>query len=217
MSIVKLVTEERLPILLRSVGPEREAAAEELRELLVRAALAYLLRQHYPVEAFGADTYASIAEDYAQEAFTIILRQLNRFRGECRFTTWAYRIVINLIADEMRRRCWRRRPLPEDDGLDLHERTFGRENDVAAIADRRALWRTIDSVIQNELTPRQRAALIGRIFEDKPLIVLADELGTNKDNVYKLLHDARKHLKRALYSQGVTAMDALGSIDGRSV
>src|SRR6185437_9623337 len=105
MSIVKLVTEERLPILLRSVGPEREAAAEELRALLVRAALAYLLRQHYPVEAFGADTYASIAEDYAQEAFTIILRQLNRFRGECRFTTWAYRIVINLIADEMRRRC----------------------------------------------------------------------------------------------------------------
>ncbi|MGH2343887.1 MAG: RNA polymerase sigma factor [Chloroflexota bacterium] len=214
--MVRVVQDERLPTMLRSVGPEREAASEELRELLVRAALAYLVRQQYPVEAFGADTYASIAEDYAQESFIIILRQLDGFRGECRFTTWAYRIVINLIADEMRRRCWRRRPLPEDDGIDVHQRASGREDDVAAIADRRALWRIMDTIIQQELTSRQRAALIGRIFEDKPLIVLADELGTNKDNVYKLLHDARKHLKRALQARGVTAADALGGFEGRS-
>ncbi|HEY8284107.1 MAG TPA: sigma-70 family RNA polymerase sigma factor [Chloroflexota bacterium] len=215
--MVEVITTERLPTMLRAAGPERETASEELRALLVRAALAYLVRQQYPVEAFGADTYASIAEDYAQESFAIILGQLDGFRGECRFTTWAYRIVINLIADEMRRRCWRRHPLPEEDGLDLHRRTFAPENDVTAIADRRALWRIVDTIIQQELTPRQRTALIGRVFEDKPLTVLAEELGTNKDNVYKLLHDARKHLKRALQIRGITAADALGTFDGRSI
>ncbi|MDB5074054.1 MAG: polymerase sigma factor [Chloroflexi bacterium] len=204
------VAAERLPAMLRSGGPEREAASEELRDLLLRAALAYLVRQQYPVEAFGADSYTSIAEDYAQEAFVIILRQLDTYRGDCRFTTWAYRIIINLIADEMRRRCWRRRPLPEDTEVYPRRRASVAENDVAALAERRALWQLIDAIIQQELTPRQRAALVGRLFEEKPLIVLADELGTNKDNVYKLLHDARKHLKRALQARGISAAEALG-------
>lgn len=211
--MTRILAEERLPIMLRGTGPEREVASAELRDLLVRAALAYLARQHYPAETFGADSYASLAEDYAQEAFTIILAQLGGFRGDCRFTTWAYRIVINLIADEMRRRCWRRRPLPADDGADPPHPFPARGSDVAAIADRRALWQLITTIIQEELTSRQRAALVGRIFEEKPLIVLADELGTSKDAVYKLLHDARKHLKRALHAHGLTAAEALGGFE----
>src|SRR5919201_6683269 len=79
---------ELLPAMLRAGGPEGEAAACELRELLVRSALAYLVRQQYPLEAFGADSYESVAEDFAQEALAIILRQLDGFRGESRFTTW---------------------------------------------------------------------------------------------------------------------------------
>jgi RNA polymerase sigma-70 factor (ECF subfamily) len=190
--------------------------AQELRDLLVRAALSYLARQHYPVEAFGADSYESIAEDYAQEAFTTILRRLDTYRGESRFTTWAYSIVINLIADEMRRRCWRRRPLPGDGEAEASWHLTTAQHDVAAVADRHALWRLIDDIIQHELTPRQRSALVGRIFEEKPLIVLAEELGTNKDNVYKLLHDARKHLKRGLQEHGITTADALAAFQERS-
>jgi RNA polymerase sigma-70 factor (ECF subfamily) len=87
---------------------------------------------------------------------------------------------------------------------------------VAAIAERHALWSLLDGIMQQELTPRQRMALVGRIIDEKPLIVLADELGTSKDNVYKLLHDARKHLKRALRDQGVTAADLLAAFQARS-
>jgi RNA polymerase sigma-70 factor (ECF subfamily) len=58
-------------------------------------------------------------------------------------------------------------------------------------------------------------ALVGRIFAEKPLIVLADELGTDKDNVYKLVHDARKHLKRALREHGVTEADVFAAFQGR--
>src|SRR5947209_7070647 len=102
------VAPDHLPAMLRAGGAAREAASQELRDLLVRAALAYLVRQRYPVEAFGADSYDTVAEDYAQESLIIILRQLDTFHGESRFTTWTYRIVINLMADEARRRLWRR-------------------------------------------------------------------------------------------------------------
>ena len=77
------------------------------------------------------------------------------------------------------------------------------------------LWQIIDIIIRHELTPRQRLALVGRIFDEKPLVVLADELGTDKDNVYKLVHDARKHLKRALREQGVTEADVFAAFQGR--
>jgi RNA polymerase sigma-70 factor (ECF subfamily) len=209
------IAPESLPTLLRAAGPGRDAAAQQLRELLVRAALAYLARQQYPVEAFGADTYLSIAEDYAQEAFAIILRRLATYRGESRFTTWAYSIVINLIADEMRRRCWRRRPLPEEGADESGRLASTAHQDVEALAERRSLWRLIEGIIEQELTSRQRAALVGRIFEEKPLIVLAEELGTSKDAVYKLLHDARKHLKRGLQAHGITTAEALGAFQER--
>lgn len=209
------IVADRLPALLRVEGPEREAASQELRDLLVRAALAYLLRQQYPVEAFGADTYESVAEDYAQASFAIILERLDTFRAESRFTTWAYSIVVNLIADEMRRRAWRRRPLTPEGDDTRGSLISNRDSDVEAVAERHALWETINDTIQRELTPRQRTALLGRIVEEKPLIVLADELGTNKDNVYKLLHDARRRLKRVLSEQGVTEAEVFSTFQAR--
>jgi RNA polymerase sigma-70 factor (ECF subfamily) len=52
---------------------------------------------------------------------------------------------------------------------------------------------------------------VGRYFEEKPLIVIADELGTDKDNVYKRIHDARKHLKHALLAIGLTQAEVLAA------
>jgi RNA polymerase sigma-70 factor (ECF subfamily) len=204
------VAADRLPVLLRAGGMERETASQELRDLLVRAALAYLARQQYSVEAFGADTYESVAEDFAHEALTIILRQLDTFRGDSRFTTWAYRIVVNLMADEVRRRTWRRHPL-EADGAARYETPA---SGVEAMAERQALRDVIRQIIDHDLTARQRQALVGRFFDEKPLVVLATELGTDKDNVYKLIHDARKNLKRALRKRGLTEAEVLSSFHG---
>lgn len=210
----KEVTEipaEQLPAMLRAGGRKRDAASEQLRGLLVRAALAYLARQRYPVEAFGADDYETVAEDFAQESLTIIMRQLGAFRGESRFTTWAYRIVINLIADEYRRRAWRRRPLAEAAELEASRWTATARPE--ANAERRAIWQLIEEIIRDELTPRQRKALVGRVVDGKPLVVLAEELHTNKDNVYKLLHDARRHMKRALQARGITEAELLAALE----
>ena len=142
---------EHLVTRLRAGGPEGEAAARELHDLLVRAAMAYLARQGYSLEAFGADDPEALAEDFAQEALATILRQLHTFRGESRFTTWVYRIVINLIADEFLRRAWRRRPLPsEHEALPLR---IDPADDPIAVAERDEVWGLIARVIQEELTP----------------------------------------------------------------
>ena len=204
---VSTVAAERLPSMLRAGGPTREAASQELRDLLVRAALAYLARQRYPAKAFGADCYATVAEDYAHEALLIVLRQIDTFQGDSKFTTWAFRIVINLMADDARRRLWRHHPLPEEGMENTGRHTL--PDEVSGSAERRELSALVDHIIRDELTPRQRQALVGRMVEEKPLVVLAAELNTTKDNVYKLIHDARKHVKRALQERGLTGADVL--------
>jgi RNA polymerase sigma-70 factor (ECF subfamily) len=207
-ALVSGTTVDRLHSMLKTRGAEFEQACGELRELLVRAALAYLLRQGYPISAFGADSYESLAEDFAQDAMVIILQQIDSFRGESRFTTWAYRIVVNLLADEYRRRAWRHRPL--DPELDTVLPSW---HGPQKTAERREIWSLVAAVIEHDLTPRQRQVLVARVVHEKPLVVIADELGTNKDNVYKLLHDARRHLRRALAERGVSEVDALAAFD----
>jgi RNA polymerase sigma-70 factor (ECF subfamily) len=194
-----------LPDALRAGGTQREVASQQLRDLLVRAALAYLARQRYPAEALGADDYASAAEDFAQEALAIILRQLDAFRGQARFTTWAYRIVINLVADELRRRAWRRQAL--DERAADRAAPGPADAEPALVAERRVIRDLIHQSIREDLTPRQRHVLVGRYFADKPLVVLAGEVGADKDAVYKLLYDARRQLKRALLARGLTMAD----------
>ncbi len=202
------IVADRLVAMLRAGGAEREAASRELRDLLVRAALTTLRRQGYPPAAFGADSYLAVAEDVAQESLSILLSQLDSFRGQSRFTTWCYRIVINLIADEYRRYAWRRQPLDNHDDLGDWE---GLADGPEIGAERREVWEVINRVIRDDLTLRQRHALVGRVVQGKALVVLAEELDTNKDNVYKLLHDARKRLKQALLARGISEADALAA------
>ncbi len=65
------------------------------------------------------------------------------------------------------------------------------------------MWQAIQAVLKNELTDRQREVMVATQLNGVPMQEVAKMLGTNVNNLYKLLHDARLKLKKALLSQGL--------------
>jgi RNA polymerase sigma factor (sigma-70 family) len=182
--------------------PDPGSAVVDLRELLVRK-----LRMVFRARG---DRSEGLTEDTAQEALLKILANLDTFRGESRFTTWAVRIAVNLALTELRRRHWRNVSL---DGRELPDLRFdpealrSKEDDPERAALKRALLESVNRAVADELTDRQRKAIIAIVFRGIPPAEVAGRLGTNRNALYKLLHDARKRLKRAMLAGGLSEGD----------
>src|ERR1051325_3782328 len=72
---------------LRATGPEREAAVAELHALLVRAARFEIERRRPSLLHLRGSDYEDLAQQSADDALVALLRKLDDFRGESRFTT----------------------------------------------------------------------------------------------------------------------------------
>lgn len=188
----------------------------DLRDYLLRAVLVYLTRHRSDLSSYDYDDIHHLAEDWAQQSLLQVLDKLDTFRGDSKFTTWAYRVAVNLTAGALRRKRW------ED--LSLEQLTEAEAPDISLREDastphpedqvtRAQIWEVIQQVIKNDLTERQRAALTRIVFEGAPVEVVADELDTNRNNIYKIVHDARKKLKSELEERGWTAAEALQAFE----
>jgi RNA polymerase sigma-70 factor (ECF subfamily) len=71
----------------------------------------------------------------------------------------------------------------------------------------------LQSFIGEELTDRQREAMVAVMFEGMPLEEAARRMGTNRNALYKLLHDARKKLKKRIEAEGLSPQEVLETID----
>jgi len=178
---------------LRSSGAEQATALADLRVFLLRAALYALRRARGKLGLMARAEIEALAEDCAQESVLAILQALDRFRGESRFTTWAYSFAVNAALVAARRERWKRVPLDRliEDGA-WHGADPGRQaledETLAAVRD----------AIEECLSERQRQALKAVVFDDVPLDELARHWGSNRNALYKLLHDARRKLKACL-------------------
>ena len=188
---------------LRSAEPN--AALDALRARLPQG-LRYALIAKYGVSE--ADI-----EDFVQEALLCILDALDSFRGESRFTTWAQKIAVHVALTELRRRRWQDIPLPdlmpssnEDDVLTMLTTS-------ATSPERQTVQRQTMALLQQmmtqTLTERQRLAMSAVMDHGMPLEEVARRMNTNRNALYKLLHDARARLKRALAEQGMTPQELL--------
>jgi len=197
---------------LRATGTRQEAAVSELRDYLLRAVLVYLTRNRSDLATYDYEDLQQLAEDWAQQALIQVLDKLDTFRGDSKFTTWAYRVAINLVAGSLRRKSWENvslEALTESDAPDISLRedvSLATPEDQVA---RSQVWEVIMHVIQTELTERQRTALTRIVFDGVPVEVVADQLNTNRNNIYKIVHDARKKLKLELERRHWTAEDVL--------
>ena len=178
----------------------REEALAELRQLLLRRLGQSVLG------GIGVDD--DFKEDIAQETLITVLSRLEQFEGRSRFTTWATTIAIRKALTELRRHRWKDVSLQQ-----LLKVPEGREhltpsNDPtpAASSERRDLINSLYMAIQSKLTPRQRDALLAEL-KGMPQEEIGRRLGSSRNAVYKLTHDARKRLKLELEALGYSSAD----------
>ncbi len=192
----------------------RAQALTDLREYLLRAVYVYMDRHREDLSDLSRSELERMADDFAQEALIQIMDQLDTFRGESKFTTWAYRFVINAAAGELRLHRWRTLSLETVVGEDEEVSLLGLLTDWKAPdpeqrATRREILALIQHIIDEELTPRQRAALVSIKFRGAPVQEVAQQLDTSPNSVYKLIYDARKKLKDGLERRHYSQADIL--------
>jgi RNA polymerase sigma-70 factor (ECF subfamily) len=184
-------------------GPSPDEALADLYDLLVRGLRASL-------GSYGGGVDAN-AEDFAQEALIKITDNLDSFRGESRFTTWAQKIAMNVALTELKRRRWRDVSL--QDLFARREAADGGPADTQLSPEQLTLQNTVlqelRRIVDEELTDRQREAVVAVILEGMPISEVARRMGTNQNALYKLLHDARRKLKRQMEAAGLSPQDVL--------
>jgi RNA polymerase sigma-70 factor (ECF subfamily) len=203
---------------LQASGAEQAAALTDLRAYVLRAALYALRRSRGNLGRLASAEINQLAEDCAQEAVLAILQHVGEFRGESRFTTWVYSFAINIALVAIRREGWKRVSLDQlMDNPDLDEWT-AREGRAATDPHRRTLQAetlaVIREAIDHHLSDRQRQALKAIVFEGVPLDEVARHWGSNRNAVYKLLHDARRKLKAHLEERGFGVKETLHLFSG---
>src|SRR5512141_474408 len=92
---------------LMDSGSVQEVAISDLRELLLRAALYFFSRNLGDFQGLGRVETLQRAEDCAQDALIAVLEHLSDFRGDSKFTTWAYKFAINISMMAARRERWK--------------------------------------------------------------------------------------------------------------
>ncbi len=195
---------------LRAPGPAREAALTELRAIVL-AGLPYALAGWLD----PADPqFDALAEDVTQETLMRVLDRLDTFEGRSQFTTWVHKIAVRLALTELRRRHWKDVSL---DALLASDEGGAESPSLAAdvspgpetAIERADMLARMQRVIRDELTDKQRQAMIAVGVKGLPLEEVARRMNMERNTLYKLMHDARLRLKRRLLREGLTPADVL--------
>lgn len=197
---------------LRAGGDRQSQALLDLRVLILRGlpfALAGKLSSDSP-------EFEALAEEVAQETLLRTLDYLDSFEGRSAFTTWVQKIAVREALGQLRRRRWRDVPLPEmemSDDPEAASREMADEHqpDPGAVTERKDLMMRLQRVIMEELTEKQRMALMLVAMQGMPLEEAAQRMGTNRNSLYKLMHDARLRLKHRMEADGLSPQDVLAS------
>lgn len=193
---------------LSASGPLQEAAIADLRDLLLRAALYSFSRNLSDFGQLNRDEILQRAEDCAQDALIALMNHLSDFRGDSKFTTWAYKFAINTALMAARHERWKGVSLDELASSDestffewmMQDKSDGVTPEQSAM--QAEIRETIQDVIERDLTEKQRRVLFMVAFNDVPMDEVVRHLGANRNAIYKMLHDARRKIKSGLQARG---------------
>jgi RNA polymerase sigma-70 factor (ECF subfamily) len=186
---MSVLAEETPTLSIEDLRAGRPGALEELHALMLRAARFELhRRRHFPY-----DEAEDLATQAANDAMVALLGKLDTFRGQSRFTTWAYKFALLEAGVKARRRAWHGREVPLDDTGPA---------DTAPSAQQQVedadLLRAVRDAMQTALTPHQRQVFTALALNGVPIDVLAERLDSTRGALYKTLHDARRKLRAAI-------------------
>jgi RNA polymerase sigma-70 factor (ECF subfamily) len=190
---------------LGGTGEVRDAAVAGLHELLLRAARFEVARRRRAMPNLRGGDYDDLAQQSADDALVAVLAKLKDFRGDSRFTTWAYKFALYEAAVKLRRRAWQDRELPLDPG------SWDQIASAAPSPEQRGeeaeLLAAVQRAIGETLSVHQREVLVAITLNGVPIDVLAERLNTTRGALYKTLHDARRKLRRRLATDGFDLTD----------
>lgn len=190
-------------------GQAPDAALVDLRQLLLRGL-------HFALTSYRVTD--TDLEDFVQDGLLKILDNLSSYRREARFTTWAQKVCVRVALTELRRRRWRDVSLED---LTQHDEMSDFTPD--ALTDKRPdpaqetalqmMLVTIQRMIEEELTDLQRTAMMAVMQGGMPLQEVAERMGTNRNALYKLLHDGRQRLKTRMLREGLAPQELLAMFE----
>ena len=193
---------------LAGAGPGREAALVRLHAMLVGIARGEVARRGPRLRIAGPEL-DDLAYQAAADALVAITGKIGQFRGESRFTTWAYKFVIFEVSAKIGRHFWRHPAVALEAGdWDRLPGWFGA--DPARQAEWGDLFAALRRAVDAELTPRQREVFVAIVLNDVPLDTLVLHLGSSRNAIYQVLFAARRKLRAAMAASGYLCGDTVG-------
>lgn len=195
---------------LAAPGPEYDSALEDLRGVLTRS-LPYALS---PYLSPSDPRLPALVEETIQESLLRVLDHKNEFEGRSQFTTWVQKIAVRVALSELRRKRWQNASLDElvdgdEDGPARPGLTIDPADTPEKQVENDDMLGRVRRIIAEELTPKQRQAIVEIAVRGRPIDEVARRMSTNRNALYKLLHDARVRVKTRLTREGLTALEAL--------
>jgi RNA polymerase sigma-70 factor (ECF subfamily) len=185
---------------LAAGAPGRDAAVARLHALLLRAARAELSRRAVRQRIAGPEL-DDLAHQAAADALMSIIRRLPSFRGESRFTTWAYKFVILEVSSKLGRHFWSSSEVTlEPEHWEQVPARLGVTPEAAAEAGE--LFTVVRSIVETQLTPWQREIFVALLVHGIPADALAVKLQTNRNAIYKVMFDVRRKIRSTLVTDG---------------
>ena len=183
---------------LNSTGESRDEAIVELRRILLRG-LTATVRNRYGNKIQ--------AEDVVQDALIKILDKIDSFEGRSKFTTWAMTIAVRIAISEMRRKHFQDVSMDSllPDNMQF-EPVAAAEPSAGSEQEKSNLLTKLRNLIDTDLTEKQRHAMHA-LLNGMPVEIFAEKTGSNRNAVYKLIHDARVKLRQGFEQAGYKAED----------
>jgi len=183
--------------------PVDEQAVDQLRKKLIQG-LKPALHKYVDREL------DQFVEDVAQDALLKVLDNIDSFRGDSKLITWAMKIAVREGLTELRRKKYDDSSIedfkyPDDEGRnELTSLTFATDLPEPDEATHEQLvLKKVLNIINNDLTDKQRLAIKSLMIEGHSVSVVAEQMDTNRNALYKLVHDARLKIKNQLEVEGI--------------